>query len=74
MSKSLQHSEAANISWAKTVDRTARTEPGRRGHWQKLLAEYGGDEKRARNAYKAHFQMMARKSRKVRAARKAGGE
>ena len=57
------------MSWAATTDRTARTEPGRRGFWQKLVDEHDGDQKRARNAYKAHFVGMARRSREARQAK-----
>ncbi len=62
------------MSWANTADRTARTDPGRSAHFQKFLDKYEGDEKRARSAWKAHFQELADKSRKVRAARKAGAK
>jgi hypothetical protein len=76
MPKSLRHKYAANVGWANTRDRKARTEPGRRGFFAKLLAEHDGDVLRAENAYKAHFQAMALKSQKTRqakaAARKSG--
>jgi hypothetical protein len=66
----LQHRAASNMGWANTIDRTARTEHGRRAHFQKFLDQYDGDEKRARSAWKAHFQNMARKSIAARKASK----
>jgi hypothetical protein len=72
---SLQHKAAANARWKRvpTADRAAATQPGRDAHFQKFLDEYHGDVKQARNAWKAHFQNLARKrlaARKAKAADK----
>jgi hypothetical protein len=47
------------------------TQPGRDAHFQKFLDQCRGDEKQARNLWRAHFQNLARKSL---AARKAKAE
>lgn len=73
---------AANVLWAGTPDRAARTAPGRRAFLDKFQAEVDAKypdvapEIRARmatNALKAHMQRMAYNREKARAARKAGG-
>ncbi|MGN7701160.1 hypothetical protein [Cellulosimicrobium sp. 22601] len=56
----------ANISWANTEDRTARTAPARRALEARFLAEAGGDPKRAENLRRAHFQRLALKSARAR--------
>ena len=60
----------ADLSWANTSDRSARTAKPRAAFYQKFLDKYG-DEQRARSAYRAHFKLMALKSREARKA-KAG--
>jgi hypothetical protein len=69
-----QHRAAAHSMWAgvPTAERTERTQAGRDGHFQKFLDRYHGDEKQARNAWKAHFSNMALKSAKSRKAKAPG--
>jgi hypothetical protein len=62
---------AADVSWANTVDRAARTEPGHRAAEDRFLKMADGDPKRAESLRKAHFKRMALKSVAVRKARKA---
>jgi len=64
--KSLQHSYAAHMSWAKTENRTARTAKGRQALEDKFLAEAGGDPKRAESVRKAYYARMALNSAKAR--------
>ena len=56
----------AEVSWANTTDRVARTAPARAGLYQKFLDEAGGDPVRAEHLYKAHFLKLAHKSRQAR--------
>jgi hypothetical protein len=70
----LQQSIAAYDSWAKTTNRTKRTEPGRKAFYQSILDAHDGDEKRAQAAYRAHFRRMALKSRNVRRRKAKAGE
>lgn len=53
---------AAEESWAKTGDRTARTAPARRALDQKFLDAADGDTVRAEHLRKAHFARLALKS------------
>ncbi|UIJ34503.1 hypothetical protein [Allobranchiibius sp. GilTou73] len=53
---------AAHQSWANTSDRAARTAPARRALDARFLAEAGGNEERAEQLRKAHFQRLALKS------------
>jgi hypothetical protein len=52
----------AEISWANTTDRVARTAPARAGLYKKFLDEAGGDPIRAEHLRKAHFLKLALKS------------
>jgi hypothetical protein len=52
----------AEISWANTTDRVARTAPARAGLNKKFLDEAGGDPVRAEHLRKAHFLKLALKS------------
>jgi len=69
---------AANTRWAKTEDRTASTEPGRRAAEARFEREVDPEgklppserAKRAANLRKAHMQRMALKSAQVRRARR----
>ena len=69
-----------NTGWANTVDRTARTEPGRTAFIDSFESKVDPDglmseaarKKAAANARRAHFQRMALKSVQSRRA-KAGG-
>ena len=69
-------SAAGNMSWAKTEDRSARTEPARQAFNQRFYNQVDPDrilppeerEKRAENARRAYFAEMSRKA--ARAARK----
>jgi hypothetical protein len=64
----------ANISWSRTVDRTARTEPGRRAMLERFDREVDPDgtlppaerAKRSEYARKAYFQRLALKSAQAR--------
>ncbi len=70
---------AAYESWAKTEDRTARTEPGRRAMLAKFEHEVDPDNKlapaerirRAEFARKAYFTRLAHKSAQARRRRAA---
>ncbi|OBH22495.1 hypothetical protein A9X03_15390 [Mycobacterium sp. E1715] len=68
---SLQHSMASDVSWANTIDRTARTAPARRAADARFLALADGDVKRAESLRRAHFKRMALKSIAVRQAKAA---
>ena len=69
--RALRSSIAGHTSWGKTVDRTARTAPARRGLDEKFLREADGDPVRAESLRKAHFQRMALKSARARRRRGA---
>jgi hypothetical protein len=58
--------EGAHISWANTLDRTARTAPGRAAFNQTFLDQADGDPKRAEHLRKAYFARMSRLSAKAR--------
>ena len=61
----------ANVSWANTTDRAARTAPARAALEKKFLDEAGGDPVRAAHLRKAYFQRLALKSAQ---ARRKGGD
>lgn len=71
---------ASHASWANTSDRTARTDPARRGLMAKFEKEVDPDgslpaEERAQRAEHlrlAHLKRCALRSAKVRSARAAG--
>jgi hypothetical protein len=56
----------AEISWANTPDRSARTKPARDALNQRFLNEAGGDPVRAEHLRKAHFLKLAHKSAEAR--------
>lgn len=58
----------AHVSWANTVDRTARTAKARAALEQKWLDLADGDPVRAENFRKAHYLRMALKSVEARRA------
>lgn len=58
----LAASMAADLSWANTEDRAARTAPARRALDEKFLEQAGGDPKRAASLRSAHFKRLALKS------------
>lgn len=74
----LRASLAAHESWARTDDRTARTEPARRAfaeHFENLVdpdhkLDASERARRGENARKAHFQRMALKSAQARRLRR----
>jgi hypothetical protein len=68
---SLQAKNAANLSWFKTLDRTARTANARKAFEDKFLTEANGDPKRAESLRKAYFAKLALKS--VQARQRRGG-
>jgi len=52
----------AEVSWANTPNRSARTAPARAGLDAKFLAEAGGDPIRAEHLRKAHFARLSLRS------------
>ncbi len=56
----------AEISWANTIDRTARTAPARAALDQKFLDEADGDPVRAAHLRKAHFARLGLQSAQAR--------
>ena len=60
----------AYSKWAQCEDRTAATEPARRGLEQKFLDDADGDPVRAESLRRAYFVRMALRSAQVRRARK----
>lgn len=62
---------AANESWAATLDRSARTAPGRRALGAKFLEQADGDPVRAEHLRRAYYQRLALKSAQARR-RKSG--
>ena len=83
MSTSAQRGRiGAHISWSRTIDRTARTEPGRRGFLARFEREVDPDgvlsegerALRAEHARKAYMQKLALASaaRRRKTARAAG--
>lgn len=79
MPKSTQHASAANASWARCADRTARLAPAHEGRDRAIARRYAipdelpPDEyaRRLASAKKAYFGKLAAKSVKARAARRA---
>jgi hypothetical protein len=69
---------AANTSWARTADRSARTAPARAAALSRFERQVDPEgtmdpverAQRAESARRAHFRAMAYKSARVRAARK----
>lgn len=57
---------AAHLSWANTLDRSARTAPARAALDQKFLDQADGDPVRAAHLRKAHFARLALKSAQAR--------
>ncbi|GGB19457.1 hypothetical protein GCM10011492_06610 [Flexivirga endophytica] len=53
---------AAEMSWANTDDRAARTSNARRAMDQKFLDQAGGDPVRAEHLRRAHYKRLALKS------------
>jgi hypothetical protein len=72
--RTLRASIAANESWARCDDRTARTAPARRAMLDKFEKQVDPDgtllpaerQKRAENARKAHYKRLALKSAQAR--------
>ena len=60
--KSLVASYAAELSWANTENRTARTAPARAARDAKFLEQADGDPVRAAHLRKAYFKGLALKS------------
>jgi hypothetical protein len=77
----LRSRAAAYVQWAKTEDRTARTEPKRRAFYARFeqqvdpTGELDPAERARRAAYarKAYMHSLALKSSQVRAAKRGGG-
>jgi len=84
--KKLRAQKAANTSWLNTVDRVGRSQPGRyaarEALFKKIADQVDPDRqlpeaeliRRVGYGVRAHFQGLAYKSSKARAARKASGE
>jgi hypothetical protein len=64
--RSLAAKVAAHESWARTLNRSARTAPGRAALDQKFLDQANGDPVRAAHFRKAHFARLALKSAQAR--------
>jgi hypothetical protein len=64
--KSLAHQRIAHLSWAKTVDWSARTEKARRAADERFLAQADGDPKRVEQLRKAFYLGIAQKSAEAR--------
>lgn len=60
--RSLAARVAAQVSWANTENRTARTAAARAARDQKFLDDAGGDPVRAEHSRKAYFAKLALKS------------
>ena len=60
--RSLRGRIGAELSWANTPNRSARTAPARAAMDQKFLDEAGGDPVRAGHLRKAYFARLALKS------------
>ena len=78
--KRLRFRTAAHISWAKTIDRTARTAPGRRAAEARFLNQVDPAitdpverAKAAEHLRKAYFSNLARLSAAARRAQRDGG-
>jgi hypothetical protein len=56
----------AEISWANTPNRSARTAPARAALDRKFLEQAGGDPVRAEHLRKAHFAKLSLKSAQAR--------
>ena len=69
--KSMAGRIGAHQSWANTIDRSARTAPGRAALEQRFLDEADGDPKRAEHLRKVYFQRLAMKSAESRRRAKA---
>lgn len=64
--RALQASIAAHESWARTLDRAARTARARAALDARFLAQADGDPIRAEHLRKAHFARLALKSAQAR--------
>jgi hypothetical protein len=68
--ESLAKSMAAHVSWANTMNRTARTANARRAADARFLEMAGGDKKRAESLRAAHYKRIQLKSIASRKAKK----
>lgn len=76
---STRHEIAAHTSWAKTVDRSARTQPARQALMNKFATEVDPEgrmdpvtkAKAVESAIKAHYRRLALASAEARRARRA---
>lgn len=68
--KSLPHVRSAHLSWAKTLDRSARTAKAREAAEARFLDQADGDPKRAESLRKAWYAEIALKSAQARARRR----
>jgi len=57
---------AAETSWAKTLDRSARTAPARDAFGQRFLDEADGDPVRAEHLRRAYFKRLQLRSAQAR--------
>jgi hypothetical protein len=58
---------AAHESWARTLDRSARTAPARAAFERRFLDAAGGDPDRAEHLRQAYYKRLALKSVQARA-------
>jgi hypothetical protein len=63
--------KGGHISWANTVDRSARTAPGRAALEARFLDQADGDPVRAEHLRKAYYADLSLKSAKARRAKAA---
>jgi hypothetical protein len=71
--RSLRAKIAVHTSWAKTLDKPARTANARKALEDKFLAEADGDPARAESLRRAFYAKLALKSAQSRRAKAAGG-
>ena len=64
--RSLTAQALSHESWAKTTDRTARTETARAAFRAKLLDQADGDPVRAEHMWRAHIARMQLKAMQAR--------
>jgi hypothetical protein len=62
--------KGGHVSWARTLDRSARTAAARAALEARFLAEAGGDPVRAEHLRKAFYADLALKSAKARRAKR----
>lgn len=76
MQKTTARRYAAHVSWAKTIDRSARTAPARKALFQKFydavddrITDPAARQQAAESAYRAHFTRLSLKGQAARRAK-----